>query len=83
MNNDLLSRAELIGYIKANGFIYANTLETFPAVDATAVIRCKDCKHSQRSNVPGYKVLRCCYRPIAFAVAEDHYCGYGRRGARE
>ena len=83
MNKDLISRTELINFIKANGFVYANTLETFPAVDAVPVVRCKDCRHARRDGVSSRKGLRCCYHPIASAVQDDHYCGYGRRPAGE
>ena len=35
----LIDKDELIAFIKANGFVYANTLETFPEIDAVPVVR--------------------------------------------
>lgn len=33
MDNDLISRKALKEFIMQNGYVYANTLDTFPAVD--------------------------------------------------
>ena len=35
----LIDKDALIAYIKANGYVYANTLEGFPEVDAVPVVR--------------------------------------------
>ncbi len=35
----LIDKDELIAFIKANGFVNANTLETFPEIDAVPVVR--------------------------------------------
>lgn len=37
----LIDKDELITFIKANGYVYANTLETFSEVDATPTIHGK------------------------------------------
>lgn len=34
----LIKKDDLIAFIKSNGFVYANTLETFPEVDAVEVV---------------------------------------------
>lgn len=47
MNDDLISREKLKSYIKQNGPVYANTLDTIPAVDpvhASGGCYCRECR---------------------------------------
>jgi len=41
----LIDADELISFIKFNGYVYANTLERFPKVDAVPVVRCNKCRY--------------------------------------
>lgn len=37
--SDYINRQEIVDYIKQNGFVYATTLETWPAADVREVVR--------------------------------------------
>lgn len=59
-------------FIKQNGYLYANTLDTFPAVDAVPVVRCGDCKYA-------YEGCQECAILDEVVVAPDFWCAYGER----
>ena len=52
MTNDLISRQALTAEIMQRG-IYPpgvrHAIENAPAIDAVPVVRCKDCKHAEKS----------------------------------
>ena len=52
MTDDLISRQALIAEIMRRG-IYPpgvrHAIENAPAIDAVPVVRCKDCKHAEKS----------------------------------
>ena len=52
MTNDLISRQALTAEIMRRG-IYPpgvrHAIENAPAIDAVPVVRCKDCKHAEKS----------------------------------
>lgn len=66
--------------------------ETFPEIeggckvfksksDFVEVVRCRDCKYCE-SHICGFvgeKLLSCSYLPEAYAVEQNHFCGYGER----
>ena len=69
----MIDKDELIAFIKANGYVYANTLDTFPEVDAVPVVRCRECKHYQTDVLFNHNY--CCGR----IRKPDDYCSYGER----
>lgn len=77
----LINKDDLIAFIKANGYVYANTLETFPEVDAESVVRCGECRHS--SPCPTDKNKLFCLQGESGTgykrVNKSHYCSYGER----
>ena len=52
------------------GLAYVNTA---PTVDAVPVVRCKDCKHSQKDELWG---MRWCK---GTTVKDEHFCADGER----
>ena len=92
MNNDLISRSALLERLafKRMGSMQRNTypglesaiaqVKKAPAVDAVAVVRCKDCKRWLK-DVPGCTdfVGRCEF--ANYMVGATGYCVYGERRA--
>ena len=59
----VINKDDLIAFIKANGYVYANTLETFSEVDVSKIIHkmteqlkiyagCKVCVHCDKKRYP-------------------------------
>ena len=88
--NDLISRSALLERLafKRMGSMQRNTypglesaiaqVKKAPAVDAVAVVRCKDCKHRDPED-------KRCDHPmggnIPFSRKDDDFCSYGERRA--
>jgi hypothetical protein len=49
--------------------------------DCMEVVRCKNCKYCESyiCGFVGEKLLSCSYLPEAYAVEQNHFCGYGER----
>ena len=79
----LIDADKLKRFILENGYVYANTLDTFPTIDAVPVVRCGDCKHAfERS---GRKPLGCYFHGkngITLHDSDD-FCNYGERKNNE
>lgn len=68
----LISKDKLIAFIKENGYVYANTLETFPEEDVAPVrhgewikhddgsVTCSVCRRRLSGAVFGYPYSACC-----------------------
>lgn len=56
-------------------------IESQPAADVVAVVRCKDCKYRSGLNGrPPYMFYICtCAEGLTGAVRENHFCSYGER----
>lgn len=50
-------------------------LHSAKPVDAVEVVRCRDCKYHEDTNVTGFK--HCCL--IGKTVRHDDFCSYGKR----
>ncbi len=50
-------------------------LREAPTVDAVEVIRCRDCKYHENTNVTGFE--HCCL--IGKTVRYNDFCSYGKR----
>lgn len=84
MNNDLISRSELVrfGYthlvrvISRDNELGTKRLSEIPAVDAVPVVRCRDCMYAtwaiwaQRYN---------CEKVRGLMTADNHFCAWGKR----
>lgn len=46
-----------------------------PIVDAVEIVRCRDCKYHENTNVTGFK--HCCL--IGKTVRYNDFCSYGKR----
>lgn len=58
-------------FIRQNGFVYANTLDSFPGVD---VVFCRDCVCRKRAevNAKGFEIC-----PISgMEITDDDFCSY-------
>lgn len=60
-------------FIKQNGYLYANTLDTFPTVDAVPVVKCRECKNYAGAKIGGFCELNESY------WEEENFCSYGER----
>ena len=87
VDNDLISREALFKAWDAldetqdaNLLIDAmiKATQDAPAVDAVEVVRCKDCKHSTRSEVSPEKII-CCLTKMCGTVDPDYFCADGER----
>lgn len=65
-----------------------SALQNVPAADVVEVVRCKDCKHWERSPTVGFEPISpdgSCERLWAYhdaercMTAENHFCSYGER----
>ena len=66
MNNDLISRSDLLADLREKGFLPAivqRAIERAPAVDAVEVVRCRECCHLENIWEP----------------RGNHFCSYGER----
>lgn len=60
---------------------FAHLVNEAPAVDAEPVVRCKDCRHWDRTRrTPSGSHFCFC---TMMHTAENHYCGHGRKMAEE
>ena len=81
MQNDLISRSELLKEAAADGaygYLDTKQIAAAPAVDAVEVVRCKDCIYYET----GKDYLPYCNHPdsgIAYFPEEDDFCSYGER----
>ena len=52
-------------------------LKEAPTIDAVSVVRCKECKHWQKSRE---RAVMCCLREVPNRPMQaDDYCSYGER----
>ena len=73
----LVNKDKLIAFIKSNGFVCANALETFPEVDAIPTpVRCKECRWWTRNKDFNTQFGRC--GRFNATTAKDGYCSAGR-----
>ena len=56
--------------------LFDSIVDSQPTVDAVPVIRCKDCKHWQKS-VINYNEYVCYWG--GYVKQEDDYCSWGKR----
>lgn len=79
----LIDADKLKRFILENGYVYANTLDTFPTIDAVPVVRCKDCKHAfERSERKPFG----CYLHEKNGITlhdSDDFCSCGERKNNE
>lgn len=85
MDNDLISRSALLDAIRETEFTtyfpldeIDSVIDCAPAVDAVDVVRCKDCKHTTRSEVSPEKII-CCLTKMCGTVDPDYFCADGER----
>lgn len=62
---------------KRGGLIHTADVDLMPTVDAVPVVRCKDCKHSERWYRDRVRCFLWCETGIG--VFEDGYCNYAER----
>ena len=66
---------DIYGYIVES--VYALEIDNAPTVDATPVVRCRECKHSFESQLGRV----CSDGPcVGGRVTDDFFCGNGERG---
>lgn len=71
MSDDLISRKALKEFIMQNGYVYANTLDTFPAVDPHKHGRWEDDHDYIKCSVCGVSVKR---DFVFFDIGDWNYC---------
>ena len=99
MSEKLISANDLLRFVKdwgkligraetADSFIYA--INKAPAVDAVAVVRCKDCKYAMLLRKPEGKLIADCWirkmnsEDEQFCmVSGDDFCSWGERREEE
>lgn len=59
-------------FICQNGFVYANTLDSFPGVD---IVFCRDCVYRKRDeiNAKGFEICPA----SGMEITDDDFCSYG------
>jgi hypothetical protein len=77
----LIDANALRAFIKANGYVYANTLDMFPTIDAIPVIRCKSCDLYEQGAFEGYAGGLCKHHRSH--VGDNDYCSYGAKMDKE
>ena len=50
-------------------------IDSFPAADVVKVVRCKDCKYHEDTNVTGFE--HCCL--YGLTMRYNDFCSYGKR----
>lgn len=65
---------DLIKFIKENGYVYANMLDTWPTADVVEVVRCKDCIYHDNE---GEDIVFCAN--FLKDMMPDDYCSVGER----
>lgn len=71
----------LEGYSRAKQFFHGlkGILDAAPTVDAVPVVRCQECKHSEKIDYQG-RWLYCCMRYAGPSVVrKDDFCSHGER----
>lgn len=53
----LIDADALKTFIKQNGYLYANTLDTFTTVDVEHVVHCGECIYRNKIECPAYRKL--------------------------
>lgn len=74
VDNDLISRKALKEFIMQNGYVYANTLDTFPAVDPHEHGRWEQCFEDWRRQIEGDKCTACGFEHYGSCINYYHYC---------
>ncbi len=79
MNNDLISRDELLEALRTDVApltlsIVFRHIHSAPAVDAVEVVRCKDCRYGEDFGEECF-----CHYCGSDWNLPDHYCSYGER----
>ena len=63
------------GEVKGVGLILAETVDKAPTIDAVPVVRCKDCRHMEKSQYGRYCQIWRMYN----GHGDDGFCCYGER----
>lgn len=63
------------GEVKGVGLILAETVDKAPTIDAVPVVRCKDCRHMEKSQYGRYCQIWGMYN----GYGDDGFCCYGER----